>query len=494
MTRRRLWVCFLFGLLIAPLCAGQTGSTEAETDKLLAELRQVYRTLYALSEEAERAEVLGKLLTHDAPSMRAFGLDLARRTLLNARDVPGEVLEKGTELLFDDVPSVRTNAAKLIATRGGEKSSSSLARALRAETDPDVATEILRALSQSPGEMPIEQVFEWMDRGGAVSDASFAVARTIIRKRGENVDEAARMRLRELLGSFDGETSTPSRVALAWELGMTAYVKAALRSDDIDLRTTSAERLARDGAHLNALLEAARAEPRIVPVVIEAIARHRPTVEGYRLAKELPAPSEDARREALRKIRVAMGPAALLKVARTESDLFQREALLRHIEGTGFAERLNTDTGWSEALGELIVTRTKIGDCAGVLSAGARLRSLGGEAMEERVAFCLIRCRLAMGQIDEASSMTRGMLETGEATMVGLARAWVSGIESLAKAGGNAGEASSKARELLGEALSTEQLAALASYSQPADDDERTENVEQAEDPGEPIGGTIPTP
>jgi len=473
-------------LLLCPLaaCAIAQPSDEHENagaQQLLDELRGVYRTLFALSGDDERSRILENLIAHEMPAMRAFGLDLTRRTLLNARTVQAGLLDRAVDLIEDDSPDVRRNAAQLIATVGGERASSTLARALEREHDSAVATEIMRALSQNPGGVYVGLLRRWMAADAEPSDAAFGVALVIARKSPARLSDQDRESIRQIIGDFDPSQATPARVSLAWVLGLAEYTKAALHSDSPELRISAATAISSDPQQLDALTEIAQTDPAIFTIAADAIASHRATAAGYRLVLGLPSGSEDIKRSGVRRVLLSLNPNDLVAVVRSESDLFIRETMLRHLEEDGTAARLGDGSDWPYAVRELITTRWKINDCEGVVRASALLDGLLGGAPDAQTASERIICTIMLGQIDTASQITTDLLTQGEESVGKLADAWIAGISSLDADTTRRAEAIAAARELFGESLTPAQMRALDESGGP--------NPVENDSPG---GDTIP--
>jgi len=411
-------------------------SKNAELLPVVDELKQVYRTLYALSADSERTQILDGLTGHALPQMRAFGLDLARRTLLNARGVEPKILEKSQMLLMDPSADVRLHAAQLIATRPSETGSRLLIDAIRKEDTDAVAAEILRALSLQPGDLELRSLERWMRKPGVANDAAFAAAISVIAS-GDEIPTDEREMLGAVIGEFDEIAATPSRIALAWELGIDEYVVSALASEDSDLRMASANALVERTGVLDLVLERARLDQSLFPIALRGIVAHRATADGYRVASTLPATNDDRKQEGLKRIIAAMGPLHLIEIVQAESDLFRRETMLRHIDGPAFTDRLKTDPNWALALEHLIDTRFKLGDCAGVEHAGFTLDGLRPENTTSPSAPSLttdaprIECAIVLGKIDEATTHTKRLLAVEGISSSILADAWLAGIQNL---------------------------------------------------------------
>ncbi|MBL0926886.1 MAG: hypothetical protein IBJ11_04435 [Phycisphaerales bacterium] len=334
--------------------AERAGEAAARAEALARRTVELYRRLHAATPEEARSDLLAELIRDERPELKALGLDLAERALLNARTLSPAVAQAAAAHLSDGQPGLRARVASLLERMDAGAQAQDARAALATTDDPAVAAPLLRLLARHPVRASRAAVLRWLGSSGeafaAAVDAALALDRA-----GWFDDRAERDLVRSRLAELPAELLTPAALSLRVSLGDTAAVRAMLRAPTPSLAAAAADALADDPGSVDTLIEAARAvavnggaaagagngaggsgggasggvgSAGLTAAAIRALARHRLTAQGFAAAAALPGPVTDARRDQMLRYAERLPVDQLLLVASAEADPAARDALL----------------------------------------------------------------------------------------------------------------------------------------------------------------------
>ncbi len=311
----------------------------------------------------DRPRLIAQLMLGAQPELRELAFDLVNREVSAGKPIDGAVASAAQTLLDSRDAGVRTRAAALIVQLAPADAGPRLAAALEHEQDAAAAEQLLRGVARWPDARARDAVLRWLNAGGrpaaAAEDAALALlgagglpdpddrARVLAAMRRTSADSASlsNCRLRVLLG--DGSD-------LRGVIGALASANPAVRAAAADALTDQPEAV-------DAELAAANKEPALYAYAVAAVVASRATTEGYTALEHIPAPTEEAREEGLRRAVGALGAADLLLVAsRPDMDLNRREAILSRLIEHGPRPGLRADDPHAIFSGILLLAQTRL--------------------------------------------------------------------------------------------------------------------------------------
>lgn len=348
----------------------RNAQNERRTADLSRRLTDSYRRLHALLPEGERSTLITDLIGSEAPELCMLGFDLAKRALLNARSVDARVGDAAIRRLADPSASIRAEAASLISRLDQPRAGSALASALHIEQDEAAASAMLRALAREPVANAAPDVIHWLEVSDIAAPAA-AEAALSLRQAGFLSDPALVTRTGSALRRRSADQLTPASGALLTLIGEEQAAIALLGTAKPEVADAVAAALAELPAGLDPLMDVAHRRPRLAPTAIAAMARFRPTAEGFAQAAMLCGESDDAARAALGRYALCLPPAELLRVAKSEADPNKRADYLQRIPVIAATEAVADRATVAELALLLAHTRLELKDPAGALEAMA---------------------------------------------------------------------------------------------------------------------------
>ena len=148
---------------------------------LVERMQDGYRRLYLTlptNPGDERTKLTVQLLQSPLPELRGLAVEILNRELAAGNAVNSAVTDAAVALPPAPEPGLRAAAGRLLVQLGPADPGPLFARALDAESDPDVATSLLAGIARWPTSQAKEPVFRWLDRDPAplrgAADAALA--------------------------------------------------------------------------------------------------------------------------------------------------------------------------------------------------------------------------------------------------------------------------------------------------------------------------------
>jgi hypothetical protein len=438
--------------------AARAAALEAQRDDAVRRLVESERRRFLASEVGERAAVLAALLGDPLPDLKRLGIELANRELVNGR-VPGApVVEAAMALLDDPAPELRRAAAELVDRLAPDRASEVVLNALAAETDAAIAASLLRSARRWPSARLRDAALHWMKSASPEARRAAIDAAAAVLDAGLLTEAADRRQVLTVVRGAKPGSLSASGLRLLCELGDEAdrgRVAVLLTAGEPEARLAAARAAARRSDMLGALLAAAGADASLFSAAAEGVAQLNPTVAGYLSLQSLPAPTAEAKEQALVGLAGRLSPGELLTIAQRTPKPGLRERLLDRFATTpaqspfeldGSGERRN-----SLAIAGLILlarTRLELHKPQAALAALATVESIGGEVDIELLISLRIAALLALNRIEEAESFG------------GEPAAWLDGLESCVGLP-HAPQIAARIAELFGARLSEAEAARL---------------------------------
>jgi hypothetical protein len=267
------------------------------SSRLLETLRQVHRATPA----AERPRLLATLLADPLDEVRLLGIDLALRELSSGGTFGSEVAAGAMRLVSDPSAAVRAAAAGLLLQLSSPGAAEVAVAALATEKSPRAAGPLLKLAARvtDPGSWrgAIDRALAWIenpagipngttpgtDQVRAARDAAVDLAWSLTR-RGIMNDDADRLRVLRVLREVPLAELSPGGCHLTGLLGDSgdvARMATLLRSADAAQRYAAAETVVVWAEHLDAVVDAAEKDPRLVEVAVRGVQLHRQTAAGF---------------------------------------------------------------------------------------------------------------------------------------------------------------------------------------------------------------------
>lgn len=287
----------------------------------------------AAPDVATRSALFAALLRDELPVLRRLGIELVNRDLANAKEIGPEVGTATLELLKDPSADVRSAGADLVDRLVPNGASIALRDALALEQDPNVLAKLIRLVRRFPEVAPPEMLAGWFGADIAVRRAAIdaVAAMQSAGLVGSPIDLERALRT---LRSEQLEGLSQDGLKLLCELGGESdrdAVAKMLQSTSAEARLRAAQALTPFPDRLDQILAAATNDPMLFSVAAAALARNRPTIEGFRSLQSLRAPTAAALREATNALCQLLPLPDLAAAAREIPDASTRETILARV-------------------------------------------------------------------------------------------------------------------------------------------------------------------
>jgi len=477
-----------FAGVLARSHIARAARAELARDRLASQLAETYQRLYIATDPAGRPQLLAELMRAERESLRLLGYDLAEREAVSARPVGERVIELALDGLSDPSARVRTTAAELLFTVRAERAADRALEALASEKHEGAAAAMLRILVRQPVAEARREIIRRLrtaspDGGAAVTDAAIDAALAYQRAFGLD-DPVDRDAVLDVLRSLDPATLPPAGVRLLSELNERGLVLELIESPALPVAQAAAAALGDDPDALDRIVTAASDRPGLFDQAVSALARHRLTAAGYRLASNLPAPSPTEREQRLAEFAARLAPGELLGLAESEPDLQARERilsagvnadLLRALESSG---DLTEPTDATRLVEALVTTRYTLNQPAALVRVVERLPT----AIRQREAISrpYLESLIRLNRLEDA---TRADDHLG----AGAVSAWLDGLRA-AVGTPHAGAVAERIQAEFGGVMSASEAAALAEIEStlPIPEEEARRDADASEDETEP--------
>jgi len=306
---------------------------EDRADRTAARLRSLLSDVLVGLEPAARQERVQRLLGDELEALRSLAVDQVDRAFRNGDRIGDETISRLATLLDDPSLVMRGKAARLLGTLGWEPIAEEVARRLRDEFDPELATAYLEVLAERPRAAAFPVILARLGGPGTTDAAARALARlATARLAPPEWRTAVAPAVRTIVAS----APTPATSRLL-----------ALAGDEVD-RTTLEEVLERDNPPLRRAvaegwtwsdrlewLRPRLRDPVVFAAVVGTIASGSASLEALSTLLGLERPPEDAGQEDL--------DAALVKVLAglPATELVEADDLLAE-QGVGLERRLSS--------------------------------------------------------------------------------------------------------------------------------------------------------
>ena len=323
-------------LTLAEWLARGVDAAAAERDVAIGRLSAVLGERVAQGSDAPAREAALRSLLRDAyPPVQQLGLTLCLQELANARPLGEPIAGDAAALLVHASATIRRLAAELLGLIGSPGAGPAVAKALELETDPLVATDLLRAAARAPEASSRRPLLRWVVAGEPARSAALSCA-LVLDEQGLFDDASARSTVLNLLRATRADDLPVAGVRLLLALGDASdrqRVASMLDSGSGPQRAVAAEGLAMHGPSVDTLISAASADPQLRSFAARAVQRFRPTAAGFRELLGLVDPGSDAGRQQVLALASRLSVGELVGVADTVDDPGLRESLLSRLTG-----------------------------------------------------------------------------------------------------------------------------------------------------------------
>jgi len=300
-------------------------------------LLETLRALHLATPADKRWPLITSMVSDPLSCVNLLGLELTSRELsAGNRPDPGLGLQI-LSLLRSPDPSIREQAAILIANLGPQGAESAIREALDRERIPATAAALLSAASRWPSAETERSVLRWIDpaiwssTGHTVRDASLDAAWALYRGGMLRTDEASQ-RVLAALRSISLADLNGSGCRLRAELGDQSDLETMvvlLGSKSPAQRLATAEALVAYPEFLPRILAAAREDPLLIDVAVRAVLTIAPDVPNFVAIEEATRRVPDQRRAALTVIASVLNEDEIIDASRRlRADPALREAVL----------------------------------------------------------------------------------------------------------------------------------------------------------------------
>lgn len=303
--------------MLAVAHAERARRLQRESDQQIARILDLHHKMYALTPQDQRSALLATMMKDQEPGVRALAFELAERALLNTQRLDDDVRLASIDRLNDPDAVIRASAASLLFRVGaGAEAAEAVRRAIRHEVDPGAAAAMLDFLQRRPNETDLLICLDWLGDG---EPAASAAARTLASSATAGSLNRSHIRNQALtvLRAANAGTLSPDMIELLGILGDSHDRErlAGLLNPEAPTATrkAAASAIVRWPESVEVLLQSARQDPALLPMLTEAIVLHQPTANGYqRLDEAIGADPDAAGSQWLARLRRGLPPSALL--------------------------------------------------------------------------------------------------------------------------------------------------------------------------------------
>lgn len=383
-------------------------------------LTDAYRRLHLALEPEARSGLLVTMLHEQIPSVRTLAFDLIDRELASALRLGPEVGEATVDLMDDADASIRRRAAALVVRLGPESGAGAILERLRAERDPAVAAALLRGVTRWPSAEAAPFVARWAGERGPARDVALEAAWSLHRA-GALGEGEPRDQLLSILREREAGLLTVQGLRLLAALGEErdlARVRDLLSGDDAEARARAAGALASDPGSIDAIVAAAHSDPALFGAARRALLTRGATADALLTLRGLPAPSPEARRDAVLEMCEAMPAPELVRAAAGLDDDGLAERVLARLEEDTPADGSPAGGAIGEAMVLLGAARLRMGRADEALATLERA-TVAPENTTLLAAWvgARVSCLLGLGRVEDAMGLEAG------------ADAWLRGLE-----------------------------------------------------------------
>lgn len=303
-------------------------TAEAREAATKSRLVETLRKLHIETPPEKRSELLASMLRDTDPDVQRVGFDLARRDLSVNGSLDNSVGDAAIELLNSPSPALRSDAAVLVRQLGPDAGEKAVLAALAIETDPSVAANLLIASARWPRAETLPAVLKWMSEPAcrsAAAEAAWALVRTA------SVSDSDRKRIFESVTAVPSAGLSAAEIQLIGALGSTEdliKLQPLLDSTSGTVQRAAADALLWDTDTFRSVLEAAARHPNLFESATTAVLIHDATLEGFQVAMQLPAASDELRRDRLAGLTRGMVATDVLAASDLVDDPELRRSLL----------------------------------------------------------------------------------------------------------------------------------------------------------------------
>lgn len=386
------------------------------SSKLLETLRQVHLSTPA----TERSRLIATLLNDQLLEVRRLGIDLALRELASANPLGPAVASGAIRLVSDTDESVRAAAAGLLLQLSPAGSAEIALAALGRERSPKVATPLLKLVVRSNDPGAVAQAIAWVEApAGSVAatpevvracrDAAVDLAWQLTR-RGLINDEADRLRILTALRQIPLAELSVGGCQLRGLIGTgmdVDQVATLITSQDATQRLAAAETVVGYGEHLDAILQAARTDSRLVDVAVRGVLLHRQTAAGFVAIERATADKPELRRAALTAVAdVLPATEVLVSIESLANEPAMKEPVLATLSRRERISSERVDRAQARAIADglarLARLRLKLGKPAEAIAALDMLTEVGVGGEEPEVLRLRASAFIRLGRIADA--------------------------------------------------------------------------------------------
>ena len=316
------------------------GASSATRTQLLAD---VYTRLHEATSPDQRPLVLIEMITSADPEVRTGGINLIERQIAGGSPIDPRVGPAAISLLSDDQALTRIDAARLLDTLAPDGAGEALAEALQTEQIPEVATAMLRAAGRYPQRDLAPAVTRWLvtaidrpeiESGELLRNAEQA---TLALAEADAITPADQRTLAEELRDHAITERSPAGIRLIAIIGNDNdrnRISRLLQTSDeqtLPARRAAARALTPHGEYLVRIIRAARREPELFEIAVDAVVQHQQSRAGYRTISSLVAPDSASMNRAKATLAQTLPLAQLLQVASDEPDATFRDGILGRV-------------------------------------------------------------------------------------------------------------------------------------------------------------------
>lgn len=289
----------------------------AERAQAVTGLLQSLRRVHLATPADDRPALLAQMLVDPVDAVSDLGIDLAERELASANALGPAVARAAATLLDRPSVSLRARSARLLAQLSLPEAAAAARARLATETHPAVAQWLLRLASRGADESVARDAIVWLESdgkagpgGGETSSPDDARACRnaavelcwALHRAGLLYDADTRARVRRAVRRIDLAELPPAGCMLRASIGTSwdiEQVSLLLASKDQSQRVAAAEAVLPYPEHLDAVLNAAREDPRLIDAAVRGVLLHRQTLAGFRAIDAAARALPQGRRAAL---------------------------------------------------------------------------------------------------------------------------------------------------------------------------------------------------
>ncbi|MBX3381300.1 MAG: hypothetical protein KF805_14490 [Phycisphaeraceae bacterium] len=361
---------------IATLRAVASGLERERTQRASVQSRllETLRALHLATPSDKRWPLISSMVGDALPCVNLLGLELVSRELSAGNRPDAKVGVQILTLLNSPDPSIREQAAILVANLAPEGAEDAIRAALGRERVPATAAALLNAAARWPNAKSEQSVLHWVDpaiwtsTGSTVRDASLDAAWALYRA-GMLRSGAASQRVLAAVRTIPLANLSGAGCRLRAELGDRTDLEAMvvlLGSKNQAQRLAAAESLVTAPEFLPRILAAAREDPLLIEIAVRGVLTMAPTITNFAAIEEATRGVPDQRRAALTTIAAALNEDEILEASRRlRADPALRESVLATLADARRVMAERTDpprlSYTAEALVELAELRIELG-------------------------------------------------------------------------------------------------------------------------------------